>query len=216
MSKYKAVIFDLDGTLLNTLEDLTDAVNYALEKHGFTTHSVDDIRKFLGNGVRALMELAVPGGAESHAFEETFQDFKEYYSVNCHNKTKPYDDIIELLQALLERGYKVAIVSNKMDEAVKELREVYFNDLIKVAIGESENVRKKPAPDTVNEALKQLGCTAEESIYVGDSEVDIETAANAGMICVSCLWGFRDEAWLKENGATYIIDEPMNILKLLD
>lgn len=215
MRRYNTVIFDLDGTLLNTLEDLTDAVNYALEKHGFSTHSLKDVRKFLGNGVKRLMELAIPGGLESSAFEETFEDFKVYYSEHCHEKTRPYDDIIELLTQLKEQGVKMAIVSNKMDSAVKELQKVYFSDLIPVAIGESADVRKKPAPDAVLEAVKQLDSKVEECLYVGDSEVDIATAKNAGMICISCLWGFRDEACLKENGATYIIDEPLNVLKLL-
>lgn len=215
MGKYTTIIFDLDGTLLNTLEDLADSVNYALEKHGFTTHSLEDIKKFVGNGVRVLMELAVPGGAESKAFEETFADFREYYSTHCDNKTKPYDDIMELLSELKKQGYKVAIVSNKMDSAVKQLQEIYFKDLIPVAIGESENVHKKPAPDIVIEAMKQLGSKPEECLYIGDSEVDIATAANADMTCISVLWGFRDESCLKENGATYIIDQPLNLLKLL-
>lgn len=215
MGKYTTVIFDLDGTLLDTLEDLADSVNYALEKHGFTTHSLEDIKKFVGNGVRVLMELAVPGGAESKAFEETFADFKEYYSAHCDNKTKPYDDIMELLMELKKQGYKLAIVSNKMDSAVKQLQDIYFKDTVPVAIGESENIHKKPAPDTVLEAMKQLGSKPEECLYVGDSEVDIATAANADITCISVLWGFRDEACLKENGATYIIDEPLNLLKLL-
>lgn len=215
MRKYNTVIFDLDGTLLNTLEDLTDAVNYALEKHGFSTHSLEDVRKFVGNGVKRLMELAIPGGLESLAFEETFADFKTYYGLHCHDKTRPYEDIMELITQLKEQGVKMAIVSNKMDSAVKELRDFYFDGLIEVAIGESDNIHKKPAPDTVLEAVKQLGSTVEECVYVGDSEVDIATAANANMICISCLWGFRDEVCLKENGATYIIDEPLNVLKLL-
>ena len=213
MKRYNTVIFDLDGTLLDTLEDLTDAVNFALEKHGFTTHSIDEVKSFVG--VKRLMELAIPGGLESLAFEETFEDFKEYYLEHCHEKTKPYADIIELLKQLKEDGIKTAIVSNKMDSAVKELRDFYFDGLIEVAIGESEHVRKKPAPDTLLEAVKQLGAEVKDCIYVGDSEVDIVTAKNADMTCISCLWGFRDERCLKENGATYIIDEPLNVIKLL-
>jgi phosphoglycolate phosphatase len=215
MGTYDTVIFDLDGTLLNTLEDLTDAVNYALEKHGFSTHSLEDVRRFVGNGVKRLMELAIPGGLESQAFEETFADFKEYYSAHCHDKTRPYEDILEVLQELKAKGYKIAIVSNKMDEAVGQLRTYYFDGLIDVAVGESEEVRKKPAPDTVFRALELLGSKAENSVYVGDSEVDIATAQNANMTCFSCLWGFREEALLRESGATYLIDQPMNLLKLL-
>lgn len=214
--KIRAVIFDLDGTLLDTLEDLTDATNYALEKHGFTTHSADDVRKFLGNGVRRLMELAIPGGAENHDFEATFEDFRDFYSAHSTVKTRPYPDIPELLDKLKEKGYKMAIVSNKLDPVVKELRDYYFSDEIPVAIGETANIQKKPAPDTVYEAMRLLKVKKEECIYVGDSEVDIETAKNAGITCISCLWGFRDSETLKENGATYIIDSPLSILNLLD
>lgn len=215
MATYNTVIFDLDGTLLNTLEDLTDAVNYALEKNGFSTHSLDEVRTFVGNGVQRLMELAIPGGLESFSFEKTFDDFKEYYAQHCNDKTRPYDDIMELIEELKKQNVKIGIVSNKMDPAVKTLRDIYFKGLIDVAIGESEQVQKKPAPDAVFAALEELGSKAEECLYVGDSEVDIETAKNAGLICISCLWGFRDEACLKENGATYIIDQPLNLLKLL-
>ena len=215
MSKYTTVVFDLDGTLLDTLEDLTDSVNYALDKHGFATHKVENIRRFVGNGIRQLMELAVPGGLDNREFEETFQDFKEHYSANCNNKTKPYDNVLELLEELNHRGIKMAIVSNKVDSAVKELSQTYFSKYISVAIGEGPSVHRKPAPDAVLEALNQLGSTVEESVYIGDSEIDIETASNAGMTCISCLWGFRDEACLIENGATYIIDDPKNVLHLI-
>lgn len=215
MSRYTTVIFDLDGTLLDTLQDLTDSVNYALDKHGFVTHRLEDVRRFVGNGVRKLMELAVPGGEDNKAFEQTFQDFKEHYSQNCHNHTKLYDNVLELLEELKKRGIKMAIVSNKVDSAVKELQKIYFDGLISVAIGESSEVRKKPAPDAVLSALEQLGSTEKEAIYVGDSEIDIETAKNANMPCISCLWGFRDETCLKENGATFIIDDPLKVLHLL-
>ncbi len=215
MSRYDTVIFDLDGTLLNTLEDLTDAVNYALEKHGFSTHSLDEVRRYLGNGVKKLMELAIPGGLESQAFDETFEDFKSYYSEHAAIKTRPYDDIMELLKELKKENIKTAIVSNKMDSVVKSLNETYFKDLIDVAIGETETIKKKPAPDTVIEAMKELKSKKETTIYVGDSEVDIMTAANSELTCISVLWGFRDEQTLKDNGATYIIDEPLNLLKLL-
>ncbi len=215
MESYDTVIFDLDGTLLNTLEDLTDAVNYALEKHGFTTHSLDDVRKYLGNGVKRLMELAVPGGLEAKAFEETFYDFKEYYKEHAAVKTRPYDDIMETLEELKKRGIKTAIVSNKMDSVVKDLTKIYFKDLIDVAVGESENIKRKPAPDTVLKAIEELGADIKTSVYVGDSEVDVLTAKNAGITCISVLWGFRDEQTLKDNGATFIIDQPLNLLKLL-
>ncbi len=215
MESYDTVIFDLDGTLLNTLEDLTDAVNYALEKHGFTTHSLDDVRRYLGNGVKRLMELAIPGGLEAKAFDETFEDFKAYYKEHAAVKTRPYEDIMETLEELKARGIKTAIVSNKMDSVVKELNKIYFDGLISVAVGESENIKRKPAPDTVLKAIEELGSDVKSSVYVGDSEVDVMTAKNAGITCISVLWGFRDEQTLKDNGATFIIDQPLNLLKLL-
>lgn len=215
MRQYKAVIFDLDGTLLNTLEDLTDSTNYALEQHGFSTHTIEDVRKFVGNGVKKLMELAVPGGLDNPEFEATFEDFKSYYSEHSMNKTRPYDDVMKMLDSLKQDGMKMAIVSNKMDPVVKDLAQHFFADYITVAIGETEKVRKKPAPDCVLEAARQLETPLEECVYVGDSEVDILTARNAGLPCISCLWGFRDEECLKENGATFIVDEPLNVIKLL-
>lgn len=202
MKKYETVIFDLDGTLLNTLEDLSDAVNYALREMGMPERSLEEVRSFVGNGVRRLMELSVPEGFDNPAFEETFAKFREYYGVHCNDKTRAYDGVLELIRELKNEGYALAIVSNKLDLAVKELSEIYFEGIIKVAIGEKEGVAKKPAPDTVYAALKELDMPAETAVYVGDSEVDVMTAKNSGLPCISVLWGFRDEAFLRENGAT--------------
>ena len=172
-SKYNTVIFDLDGTLLNTLEDLADATNHALQSYNMPLRTIDEVRRFVGNGVRMLMIRAVPQGEDNPRFEEVFACFKEYYGKHCNDKTRAYDGIMEMLAQLKNRGYAVAIVSNKIDSAVKELQKRYFDELISVAIGEREGVSRKPAPDTVLTALQELGRSVDEAVYVGDSDVDI-------------------------------------------
>lgn len=211
----KAVIFDLDGTLLDTLQDLANAVNAALEKEHMPQHSVDDVRRFVGNGVKKLMERAIPDGENNPAFARTYQYFREYYAAHCKENTKLYPGIQELLDELQVRGIKTAIVSNKMDPAVKILNEDYFAGKMDAALGESEEVPKKPAPDMVNKVLKELQITAEEAVYVGDSDVDIATAKNSGLPCISVTWGFRSEAFLMEHGATQLVHKPKEILPLL-
>ena len=214
--KKTTVVFDLDGTLLDTLKDLAEAVNYALRKQGMPQRTLEEVRRFVGNGVRLLMIRAVPDGESNPLFEETFDLFKTYYGEHCNDNTKPYDGIMELLHTLKEKGYAVAIVSNKIDFAVKELNELYFKGIVPVAIGEKEGIRRKPAPDTVFEALKELGKTKEEAVYVGDSDVDIQTAKNAGMPCISVLWGFRDKEFLKEHGATHYAQTADEVLHLAE
>ena len=214
--KKNTVIFDLDGTLLDTLQDLADATNYALRKQGMPERTIEEVRQFVGNGVRLLMIRAIPGGEENPLFEETFALFKSYYGEHCNDHTKPYEGIMELLATLREKGYAVAIVSNKIDFAVKELSKLYFQGIVPVAIGEKEGIRRKPAPDTVFEALKELGRTKEEAVYVGDSDVDIVTAQNAGMPCISVLWGFRDKAFLKAHGASHYAEKAEEILKYVE
>lgn len=215
MKKYDTVIFDLDGTLLDTLEDLTDAVNYALREMKMPERTIDEVRRFVGNGVRRLLELAVPGGTGNPAFEETFAKFREYYGIHCNDKTKAYEGVVKLLRELRDEGYALAIVSNKLDSAVKELSEIYFEGIIKVAIGEKAGIAKKPAPDTVYAALAKLHRTPERAVYVGDSEVDVMTAKNAGLPCISVLWGFRDEAFLRENGARWFARTPEDVKSYL-
>ena len=214
--KKNTVIFDLDGTLLDTLQDLADATNYALRKQGMPERTIEEVRQFVGNGVRLLMIRAIPGGEENPLFEETFALFKSYYGEHCNDHTRPYEGIMELLATLREKGYAVAIVSNKIDFAVKELSKLYFQGIVPVAIGEKEGIRRKPAPDTVFEALKELGRTKEEAVYVGDSDVDIETAQNAGMPCISVLWGFRDKAFLKAHGVSHYAEKAEEILKYVE
>ena len=211
----EAVIFDLDGTLLNTLCDLTDAVNWALEKYNLPQRSMDEVRSFVGNGLRNLMQQAVPGGEDNPVFESLFEMFREYYKTHCNIKTKPYEGIMELLEALKVRNIKMAIVSNKIDSGVKELNAIHFSEYVKVAIGEREGIGRKPEPDSVLEALRLLEVDVAHAVYVGDSDVDIQTAKNAGVRCISVSWGFRDEAFLTENGAEVIVNGPIELLEYL-
>ena len=212
-SVYKTFIFDLDGTLLDTLQDLADSVNHALRQYGMPEHSLDDIRRFVGNGVRLLMERAVPEGAQHPLFEEAFASFRQYYMQHSLDTTRPYDGIVETIRELKLRGCRLAVVSNKMMAATQELVAHFFPD-VEVAIGEHEaaGIRKKPAPDTVDEALRQLGVTREGAVYVGDSDVDLLTARNSGLPCISVLWGFRDREFLLAHGATTFIEHPRDLL----
>lgn len=212
--KYDTIVFDLDGTLLNTLEDLRDSVNYALGQAGMPPRTLEEVRSFVGNGVQRLMELSVPEGKDNPQFEKVFRNFKEYYSVHCNDKTCLYPHIEELLQELKKRGYKMAIASNKYYDAVQELKNLYFKEYIPVAIGENENIHKKPAPDTVEEALRQLGSKKENTVYVGDSEVDIATAKNTGMDCIAVTWGFRTKEEQIKAGGKIFVDDPLEILDL--
>lgn len=212
--KITTVIFDLDGTLLDTLEDLKTSVNYALAACGMPLRTLNEIRQFVGNGVRNLMIRAVPGGEEDPALERAFEIFKQHYGAHCDDATKAYDGIPELLQALKDAGYALAIVSNKIDPAVKDLNSRYFPQ-VDVAIGDQEGLARKPEPDSVFLALRRLGRKKEEAVYVGDSDVDLMTARNAGLPCISVLWGFRDRGFLTEHGAKIFVEEPMEILQVL-
>ena len=214
MITYSAYIFDLDGTLLDTLDDLAASVNYALRTHGMPEHTNDDVRRFVGNGVRKLMERAIPDGASNPDFEATFATFRQHYMTHSLDTTKPYDGIPETLEALKAKGCHLAVVSNKMMAATQELCRHFFPDTIEVAIGENEaeGIRKKPAPDTVIAALRQLGVGQEGAVYVGDSDVDIETARNSGLPCISVLWGFRDRDFLLQHGAETFISNPSELL----
>ena len=211
---YSTYIFDLDGTLLDTLGDLAAATNYALRTHGMPEHSIDDVRRFVGNGVRKLMERAIPNGADNPDFEATFATFRQYYMQHSLDTTRPYNGIPETLAALKAKGCRLAVVSNKMMAATQELCQHFFPDTIEVAIGENEaaGIRKKPAPDTVFAALKALGVEKNGAVYVGDSDVDLATARNAGLPCISVLWGFRDKAFLTENGAETFISTTSELL----
>lgn len=211
------VIFDLDGTLLNTLDDLCGSTNYALNKFGYPSRTLEEVRRFVGNGVRLLIERAIPQGCNNPHFDDCLNTFKEHYKSNMYNKTKPYAGILEMLKTLKLQGIQTAVVSNKFDAAVKELCKKYFGDLIQVAIGENEaeGVRKKPAPDSVFKAITDLKLSIENVIYVGDSETDVQTAKNAEIHCIGCTWGFRDKSVLVEEGADYIVNAPDEIPDLI-
>lgn len=212
--RYDTYIFDLDGTLLNTINDLAASCNYALRSCGMPGRTVDEVRRFVGNGVRLLMVRAIPGGDSNPRFDEAYAIFRQHYLHHSLDTTKPYDGIEELIAELNASGKHVAVVSNKFYAATQALVRHFFGDTIKVAIGERENIRKKPAPDTVLEALRQLDMPAETAVYIGDSDVDIDTARNCGMPCISVLWGFRDRQFLIDHGATTLVSEPREIAEI--
>ncbi|WP_077195780.1 HAD family hydrolase [Prevotella ihumii] len=212
MKEFETYIFDLDGTLLETLNDLAASTNYALRTHNMPEHTVEEVRMFVGNGVKKLMERAIPNGLDNPQFEEVYATFRQHYLEHNLDTTKPYEGIMEMLTELKQRGKKLAIVSNKFYAATQDLARHFFPETITVAIGERENIKKKPAPDTVIEALKQLGASKEGAVYIGDSDVDVATARNCGIPCVSVLWGFRDKEFLIDHGATYFVSKPEELL----
>lgn len=210
--KYQLAIFDLDGTLLNTLEDLADSTNYIMRKFGYPERTLKEVRCFVGNGIRKLLERSAPVGTPAEEIDRMFEQFKEYYGAHCADKTKPYDGIMELLSDLKEQNIKLAVVSNKADYAVKALCEQYFCGYFDEAVGERTGIARKPAPDTVNEVLKNLQIEKSQAVYIGDSEVDVQTAQNAEMDCIAVDWGFRDREVLEEAGAETIVSTPAEVL----
>ena len=214
MITYNTYIFDLDGTLLDTLTDLAASTNYALRTHGMPEHTIDEVRRFVGNGVRKLMERAVPDGTDNPLFDEAFATFRQHYMEHSLDTTRPYEGVPDTLAALKAKGCHLAVVSNKMMAATQELCRHFFPETIEVAIGENEaeGIRKKPAPDTVIAALRQLGVGEEGAVYVGDSDVDIDTARNSNLPCISVLWGFRDRDFLLQHGASTLISAPKELL----
>jgi len=203
--KYKLVIFDLDGTILDTLEDLADSMNYALEKYGYPTRTIDEVRSFVGNGLLMLTKRAIAPETDEEIIQKVLTEQKAYYKVHCADKTRPYEGIMQLLGELKNAGCKLAVVSNKADYAVQILCEQYFAGIFDRAVGEKEHVRKKPAPDSVNMVLKELQVAKEDAVYVGDSEVDIQTAENAQLEAVLVNWGFRSEDFLRKEGAKRVV-----------
>lgn len=203
----RLIIFDLDGTLLNTLDDLTDSLNHVLAAHGLPQHSKQAVKGFVGNGVRKLIERAVPGGTEHPLFETILQENREYYREHMNIKTAPYPGVLRALKKLKDAGYLLAIASNKYDSATQGLREQFFRDTIVMAIGDGVVATKKPEPGIIYEVMRRCDISDRADVlYVGDSDVDIRTAANAGIGCISVSWGFRSVKFLKEHGAGIIID----------
>lgn len=213
-NKIDTVIFDLDGTLLYTLEDLTDAVNHALGMCHMPLKGLEEVKKFVGNGIRNLMLKVVPEGEGNPQFEEAFGAFKAYYSVHCNDKTRAYEGVQALLAELKKSGYALAIVSNKVDAAVRELRDKHFKE-VDVVVGDQEGLERKPAPDSVYLALKELKKSKETAVYVGDSDVDLQTAVNSGLPCISVLWGFRDKGFLIEHGAKIFAQNPSEVMDII-
>ena len=207
----KAVIFDLDGTLLNTLEDLKESTNFALCKFGYPERTLNEVRCFVGNGVKKLIERAVPENCKN--IDECLEIFKKNYSENMCNHTKPYDGILKILEELHKDGVKIGVVSNKFDSAVKDLCKKYFGNLIDCAIGQNDDVPKKPAPNGVLKAMNELGADKNSTIYAGDSDVDVETAKNTQLPCIGVTWGFRTIEYLK--GADFIANQPEDIIKII-
>ena len=214
--KYNTAVFDLDGTLLDTLGDLRDSVNYALRRNELPERSTEEIRSFVGNGIRLLVERSVPENTPLEITDKCFLDFKEYYKEHSAILTKPYDGVIDLMKNLRANGVKIAVVSNKADFAVKTLMEDYFSGLYDCAYGEREGIKRKPAPDSVLSVIREMGCTLADTIYIGDSDVDVETAKNANLPCIAVTWGFRDKEVLQRLCPEYIIDSPKDILSIIE
>lgn len=211
----KAVIFDLDGTLLDTLEDLTAAVNHILREYDCPLRTKQEVRKALGNGLERLLRLSVTDTIEKVQFQKMLAEFRTYYFAHCNEKTGAYPGIPELLTRLQQQGIAMAIVSNKAQPAVTELCRQYFGNYMQVAIGESAEIKRKPAPDTVVKAIEILGVSKEEAVYVGDSEVDKATADNVGMDCILVSWGFRDRPQLEALNPWNLVNSPKEILTIL-
>ncbi len=212
--KYTTILFDLDGTLLNTLEDLSNSINYALRSLGYPERTLEEVRGFVGNGMKKLVERALPSDVPDAVLAECFDIFSGYYSEHLHDFTVPYPGIPELLHVLRESGCRIGIVSNKMDGPVKELAGIYFPDAVDTAVGTPSD-HKKPDPYCVYEAARSLGSPLENCIYVGDSRVDAETARNAGIPCIGVTWGFAGRQALEECGPDYIAESTGEVLALL-
>lgn len=211
-----AVIFDLDGTLLNTLGDLRAATNHALEVRGLPPHSMEEIRQFIGNGIRLLICRAMPEGTPEAEIDAALDDFKAYYAAHIHDRTVPYDGIPQLLTALRKRGIQVAVLSNKIDSASQQLIEYFFPGKTDVVFGEHVGVPRKPDPTSCRMVMQQLSVQPEQVLYVGDSGTDMQTAKNAGLYAVGVTWGFRSKEVLLEYGADVLVHRPEQILQILD
>ena len=212
---YKAIIFDLDGTILDTLQDLANSLNHALRTHGYPERSLDEVRRFIGNGIKMLVRRGCPAGTSDEAIEAALATFRVHYDLHCKDFTGPYAGIHELLDALLAAGIHTAVVSNKIEPAVIVLCEEHFPGKFEYMVGNRPDLLPKPAPDSVNEVIEKLGLEREDIVYIGDTEVDIETARNAGIDCIGVDWGFRDGAYMRELGAKYVIDTPAEALKIV-
>ena len=214
--KYTTIVFDCDGTLLDTLTDLRNAVNYVLRAHDLPERSVPEVKAALGNGVAHLMRQSLPDSISEAEFNTYLDEFKAYYGEHLQDYTAPYPGMLDVLDTLRAKGYKLAIVSNKIQEGITPLNKEYFGDRLPVAIGERPGLQRKPAPDMVLQALKELNSSQDESIYIGDSEVDVATAKNSGLLCIGVTWGFRDEQLHKDLGVKYIARKAEDIVTIIE
>lgn len=205
-------VFDLDGTLLNTLEDLADAVNYSLAQFGMPQRTIEEVRNYVGNGIRLLIERSVPNGTDLPVIDNVFECFKKYYQEHCNDNTKAYDGIIDMLKELKQSGIKLAVLSNKAQNAVTKLCDIYFDNLLDITFGAREGIAKKPAPDALLECAAIADIALEDIAYIGDSDVDVLTARNVGVDCIAVSWGFRDKGVLIKAGADKIADN-IQVLK---
>lgn len=213
--KYKAVIFDMDGTILNTLEDLKNATNYSLRQFGMPERSLEEVRMFVGNGIRKLVERAVPAGTPKEKIDQILDVFLEYYEIHSADNTSPYPGILELVEKLKKAGIKTAVSTNKADVPAQELGREYFNGIFDLIIGQQDGLKVKPAPDSVNKILSILDIQKKDAIYIGDSDVDVQTAKNSGLDFIGVSWGFRGREFLEKNGAKNIVDNANEILDLV-
>lgn len=214
--KYEMILFDMDGTILDTLEDLADSINYALRTNGFKEHTIQEVRSYVGNGLKMLAQRALPEGVSKEIINKVYNEQGLYYKNHCMDKTKPYEGVVSLLRQLKKQGNRLVVVSNKADYAVKFLCSKYFENIFDLCIGEREGFRKKPYPDSVFEVLKAYHLNKDQVLYVGDSEVDIQTAENAGIDCVLVSWGFRDEEVLRKYGANTIVHSVEELLEYFE
>ena len=214
--KYTTIVFDCDGTLLDTATDLANAVNHVLRTHNFPEKSLAEVKAALGNAVTYLMRQCLPSSVADDELAPYIEEFKAYYGEHLKDTTAPYPGILDMLDALREKGYKLAIVSNKIQEGVTPLNKEYFGDRLPVAIGERPGLQRKPAPDMILQALKELDSTQSESIYIGDSEVDVATAKNSGLLCIGVTWGFRDEQLHKDLGVKHIARKSEDIVTIIE
>lgn len=212
--KYKAYIFDLDGTLLDTLLDLANAVNFALRSKGYPERTVEEIRSFIGNGIKVLVRRAVPDGTGEGDYVEALEIFTKYYLEHIADNTKPYDGMIDVVKTLSKRGCKVAVLSNKAHFAAQTVVKDFFGDIFDIVVGKMDEFPSKPDPDSLFYTMKTLGVAAENCVYIGDSDVDVFTAHNAGLPCIGVTWGNRDEDVLTSSGAEYIAHKPEEILNI--
>lgn len=212
--KYNTVIYDLDGTLLYTLEDLKNSVNHALDLYGYPHRTLDEIRMFIGNGVAVLMKRSAPENCPKEQIDKMLEIFRPHYLEHMYDTTGPYDGVIKMMTEIHNAGIKSAIVSNKLDDAVKQLDNMFFKGLTEIAIGAPSNA-KKPDPTSVLICINDLGSSVSDSVYIGDTDIDIQTAHNAGLKCIGVSWGFRGKKFLEEHNCDYIIDTPDELLPLL-